>query len=526
MVVTITMTNYYRYRALVDILPPAGPYVAYAGNTINDSEGNNNGQLDCSESPYFTIALRNVGTEQAENAVATLRCPDTLVQIIDSLESYGNIPPGDTLIVTDGYLLSTSLYLPEGHELNFEIETTDGIHTWTDYFSVIGHAPIPYLEGYFIDDLSGNGNGVIDPAETVDLEVYIANEGSVFIDSCVGMLSTTDPYLQILLDSAMFGDILPGDTSTGYFQVHADPSTPLMHSATLYLEIITGNSLPMLDSIGIVIGQKLALVLDPDPNTTSGPSIVTALETSGLPPEYSTSFPSNLSDYQVVFCCLGVYPDNHVLSTSEGQLLADFLNSGGNLYMEGADTWAYDPQTPVHSMFNIIGLSDGSGDMGVLSGIPGSFADGINMSYDGENSWMDRLDAASPAAAVLENNSPAYITCIAHNEGSYMTIGTSHEFGGLVEGGNTRAELMARYLQFFDITVTCEWQGTTGDWHDPENWSNGIVPDASTNVVIPYDPVSPYPTQFSSGHAHCRKLDIEPGANLIIPQGITITITQ
>jgi hypothetical protein len=164
--------------------------------------------------------------------------------------------------------------------------------------------------------------------------------------------------------------------------------------------------------------------------------------------------------------------------------------------------------------------------MGTLSGMASSFTDGMSFTYSGENNWMDRLDPISPAIAILENDSPSYYSCIAYNQGSYSTIGASHEFGGLDEGSNARAELMARYLQFFGIPILCEWVGNTNDWHGGANWSNGIVPDASTDVIIPYDPGNPYPIQFTGGDADCRRLFIEPGANLNVPTGVTVTIHQ
>ena len=103
-----------------------------------------------------------------------------------------------------------------------------------------------------------------------------------------------------------------------------------------------------------------------------------AFEANNLPAEYMTSFPDDLSIYTSIFVCLGIYSNNSVLSSSQGQLLADFLNNGGLLYMEGGDTWYYDDETPVHGMFNIDGTADGSGDLGVLTGESGTFADGLS----------------------------------------------------------------------------------------------------------------------------------------------------
>ena len=225
-------------------------------------------------------------------------------------------------------------------------------------------------------------------------------------------------------------------------------------------------------------------IIDLDGNYNSGSEMQTAIEANGILVEYMTGFPPDLSIYTSVFVCLGIYSYNHILTSFEGQLLADFLNNGGNLYMEGGDTWYYDPPTIVHSMFNIFPEADGANNLGTINGMNGTFTEGMSFNYSGENSWIDHISAISPAFDILENQSPNYGTGVAYDEGSYRTIGTSHEFGGLDDGTSptTKEELMAEYLNFFGIptslqalfgsntTSVCE--GQTVNFYDQ---SSGVV---------------------------------------------------
>ena len=87
---------------------------------------------------------------------------------------------------------------------------------------------------------------------------------------------------------------------------------------------------------GIVIWE-----LDRTPIT--GQEITTALNSIGYDryiykSDYSARYPLD-STVDAVFVCLGVYSNNHILSNAEGQRLADYLNHGGRVYMEGGDTW-------------------------------------------------------------------------------------------------------------------------------------------------------------------------------------------
>lgn len=121
--------------------------------------------------------------------------------------------------------------------------------------------------------------------------------------------------------------------------------------------------------------------------------------------------------------------------------------------MEGGDTWYYDNQTPVHEMFNINGTSDGSGDLGTVQGLTGTFTDGMSFSYNGENGWIDHITNIPPAYMIFNNLAPAYGCAVAYDEGTYRTIGSSFEFGGLTDSDypSTRNELMAKIVDFFNL---------------------------------------------------------------------------
>jgi len=168
-----------------------------------------------------------------------------------------------------------------------------------------------------------------------------------------------------------------------------------------------------------------------------------------LPARYPLS-----EQVDAVFVLLGVYGWNFVLSNDEGQLLADYLDMGGNVYMEGSDTWYFDTATVVHPYFNINALADGSGDCASVRGATGTFTEGMTFSYIGNNSYIDHLAPIGSAFTILSNLSPAYDACVAYDSGTYKTIGCSFDFAGLTAGSAdaTQAELMAGMLDFFGLT--------------------------------------------------------------------------
>jgi len=227
---------------------------------------------------------------------------------------------------------------------------------------------------YIVDDNAGNNNGKIDPGETVDIIVTLKNNGDLTAENIDGIISSTSGYLTIVSPTANFGTLAQGQSGQGTYTVTADALTPNGEQVEIDLDV-TANSGTYTNAFVMifVIGQVPVLIIDLDENHNSGPTLLTAMEEVEVTAEYMTSFPSELFMYTSVFVCLGIFSDNHVLTASQGQALADYLNDGGSLYMEGGDTWYYDNQTAVHPMSNIQGLSDGGSDLSNILGQSGTF---------------------------------------------------------------------------------------------------------------------------------------------------------
>jgi hypothetical protein len=452
MTVTVTKQNYYRYSSEVDVIPPTGPYVAYDSHTINDATGNGNGQADYGETIALNMTVENQGSVTAYNVNATLISSDSYITITDNSETFGTINSGATSTQNDAFTFTIADDIPDQYSINFELEINGNADdTWTSYFTIVVNAPVLETGSLTISD----GNGKLDPGETVDILIETSNTGHSDSPIAIGTLASTSSYITINNSSYDFGAIVTGATEYAIFNISVSGATPPGTIVTFDYDVVAGNY-SATDSYNEVIGQIPVLILDLDDNTSSGPAMGIAMTNLGVPYDYATSFPTDISLYSSVFVCLGIYSDNYVLSSTEGQNLANYLNNGGQLYMEGGDTWYYDSQTAVHSMFNLDGVADGTSDMGTVLGQAGSFTQGMTFSYTGENSWMDHINPIAPAVQIFMNQSPSYGCGVAYDDGAYKTIGTSYEFGGLTDGvsPSTKSELMYEYLKFFGLTGT------------------------------------------------------------------------
>jgi hypothetical protein len=454
-VLTVTKQNYYRYSANIPVVPATGAYVVADSCIINDASGNSNGLLDYGESPLLSIRVRNVGVADANNVNVTLRSTDSYISITDSTEFYGNISAGAQKLISNGFAVTLNPLVPDGHLIPFTVVANDGVNNWLSNFSLRAYSPLLAMGTFSVSDPLGNNNNALDPGETADILIEIKNNGSSGAVSVAGELVSSDQYITINSATQTYGNIGQNGSVIKSFSVTAAGNTPTGHSANFNFNITASPGLTSSGSFYLIVGQIPALVLCLDENHNSSPAIKAALDSNNIAYDYSMTLPADLNLYKSIFVCLGIYSNNYVLSSTDGQTLANYLNNGGMIYMEGGDTWYYDTQTPVHPMFNITGVSDGSGDLETILGQNGTITQGMTFTYSGENSWIDRITNIPPAVTIFRNQSPDYGCAVAYNAGTYKTIGASFEFGGLSNGTapSNRKVLMQKIIEFFGLGI-------------------------------------------------------------------------
>ncbi len=78
--------------------------------------------------------------------------------------------------------------------------------------------------------------------------------------------------------------------------------------------------------------------------------------------------------------------------------------------------------------------------------------------------------------------------------------------------------------EVFIMPTGC-WLGFTNEWNNPANWSDGVIPGTGSEVIIPEDLIGTfYPSDFTGADAVIDQLNLEEGANISIPVGVTFTV--
>ncbi|MCB9738071.1 MAG: hypothetical protein H6747_02310 [Deltaproteobacteria bacterium] len=174
----------------------------------------------------------------------------------------------------------------------------------------------------------------------------------------------------------------------------------------------------------------------------------------------------DLTKFDAIFVLLGVFPANHSLKESEIDGLKLFLSQGGRLYMEGGDTWVFDPPTTLHAFFKVQGILDSApnGVTGPLKGfsvhtdttqnppVNYQWAYAQNADWNNINDQIVGKDVAKTANILRNDGVEKFWVQVAHDNptAQYRTVASSVLFGGLTKGVDEPQKLMQRIFHFFD----------------------------------------------------------------------------
>jgi hypothetical protein len=120
----------------------AGPLV-YDGHRIDDdtagnSNGNDNGRIDCGEAIELYVDLRNQGSDVATSVVANISTGDPYVTWLHNTSSdYASVPAGEVGTNSDDFDLQIASEIPHGYNVRFDLDITaaDG-GAWSDSIGI------------------------------------------------------------------------------------------------------------------------------------------------------------------------------------------------------------------------------------------------------------------------------------------------------------------------------------------------------------------------------------------------------
>ncbi len=222
----------------ITFVPAEGAYVIYNNHQVLDPTGNNNGIPDFGEAILLTVAVSNLGAQDASDVTATLIVDDSFITLGDDTEYFGDIPAGDTVVNSEAFSFYIGANVPNQHAVDFSLVCESDGNTWVSNFEIVINAPVPEIGNMVIDDnTGGNGNGQLDPGELAIISILALNSGHSDCSSSFMELISGSPYLTISPDIVDLGGLQAGESKYADYNVDVDITAPVGTSITLDCEL-------------------------------------------------------------------------------------------------------------------------------------------------------------------------------------------------------------------------------------------------------------------------------------------------
>ncbi|MBW6459730.1 MAG: T9SS type A sorting domain-containing protein [Bacteroidales bacterium] len=218
--VVVTAQNYQPFEDQVLIANPEGPYVLMNQYMLHDYP-DTNGLVEPGEEVMLDMELKNWGNSEATNVIATLQTDDIYIYILWGEKVFGAIAAQDSILQEDAFSFNVAGFIPDQHLVAFQVVIhNDTREVWNSSFNVRLNAPVMTIGSLVIDDYeSGNGNGRLDPGETVDLLLNCHNTGHCDAYEILTILQSNSPYITIHSNTVTFDTLLWNDMHQATFTV-------------------------------------------------------------------------------------------------------------------------------------------------------------------------------------------------------------------------------------------------------------------------------------------------------------------
>lgn len=270
---------------------------------VSVMQSNSNMRWVCYQTNLFGDPSLDIWTEEPTDL--TITHPVSLPIGISTIQVSSSTPFARIGLVQDGELIGRGV-TDESGQANIEtfnpisspgLISVSGIaHNKTRYLGtivVVSDQPYVVLQAIEIDDAAGNGNGLIDYAETFNIDLSLNNVGNLSASGVTAQISTFDPNITIINNSINCGDI-SGETVLEFedaFTLEAADDVEDQHVTiiTLILEDSEGNNWNTsfnLTSNAPVLECGLPLVDDSAGNNDgvidAGETVILSIPTSNI----------------------------------------------------------------------------------------------------------------------------------------------------------------------------------------------------------------------------------------------------
>ncbi|MCB2207706.1 MAG: T9SS type A sorting domain-containing protein [Bacteroidetes bacterium] len=384
-------------------------------------------KMDAGEVAAIHVSVKNISSQTLENVMLSYDMDDPYILPLDEQLIVGTLLAGETKVIDSSLVMKIENLIPDQHLLELRCSMNSSQKNWYLNTSITANAPVLHVNNIF-----WNGDDWIEPGLSKNILLQIDNSGHSIANTIEARFVCESGKIEVDGSNTMdINGLRPNENTVVNFKIKADAMVSPGSIIPCILQFYKEDALIEQSDFVIQVGQNSVLLIDMDPNHVSLSKVQNDLEKLDLVYTTSTHVPDDLSKHKSVFVFLGTYYSNHEITYNEGLKLNEYLNNGGNIYMEGRVTWTQSP-SPVHEAFNI----DISGNQFfIIDSVYTSQNDTtaqqslfFNHAEPYCNYYFLSQDGAFPILNFTRNDSACVVANMSSN---YKTIASIIEYGSL-----------------------------------------------------------------------------------------------
>lgn len=409
--------------------------------------------VDYKELSSVHANITNRSNINAENVSLTFRTKSEYLILNDTVVELGTIPAGETIQINDIATFSFSPLVPDTYNASIQCNLVSSNGNLISNIDIIVDAPVlKLLTAEIIDD----DNNKLYPGETAKIKLTIQNSGHARSSNMTSLLSAESENIYIPFESKELSQLNPGDTLSVTSTIAAKWTAPVGSNVTLKLGIFRDGVKFEEVTTQIRIGHIPVLIVDVSPGQKSGVIFHQLLNELELQNDLAESLSVNLEDYMSVFVCMGGLFNFNTLTPKHSEMLVNYLNMSGNLYLEGRSTWTTAGDLPIINMFSINSEQPSYYyPLDTIIGVSDKYTKNMLFTIDDPNPYINYfIHPVGNASTLLKtSNHDSSDVAIAFDAGNYKTVGSNIQYGSLVDHDSigTKMNYLLGILDFFDL---------------------------------------------------------------------------
>lgn len=255
--IVVTKQNRAPFIDSVLVSVPKGPFLVLDKLILKDAAGKRIDTLNSGELFSLDLTIKNIGNADAFKITSTISTNDPYVSISDNSHLWPLISANSSLSAQNAFTIKVNENIPDLHIVRFALTSVGDTNIFTSEFYITAHAPDLHNGIITLDDAtSGNGNGMIDPGETIAITVPTTNIGHCASKEITTQLFVFGKYIKANSQPRILGILAPGATGISTFSFTVDNDAPKNSSFSVFVAATAG-AYNSVSSIQPVIGPQI-----------------------------------------------------------------------------------------------------------------------------------------------------------------------------------------------------------------------------------------------------------------------------